>query len=341
MCRPEGTVDFRYTCPDLFNREKQGGIILEISAGEHLFILERDNALCINFFHSSPGTGTRVATVDLNNLTPAPCVYLALMWTPEVITLYVGDASKLVSATGSFSSKQFRIGKIGQVYQFGDHGLDVKEVTIYQKGQPIIQPTAIESWRNIVNAVNILATGKSSLGYKYEVVLTNLTIVILVTGLEAYMRKRFIEIEKEGITPNTDALIKAFYPKEEREKGIDASLESEAKTTKVSVLQQIINRILSTFKIISIVNVHITNGYGIKFGHLGLSTKKLKELQSYIRYRHKIVHISPTLGVLNIERVPPDKLVFPKNETALKAKECFKEFIILVHKATLALRPKT
>jgi len=341
MCRPEGTVDIKYTCPDLFDKEKSGGIIFEIPSGEHLFRLERDNALCINFYHFSPGTGTRVATIDLNNLPPVPSVYLAFEWTPDGIKLYVGAGSKFVSATGIVSKKQFRIGKDGHVYKIGDHGVEVKGLTFYQAGQPIITPTAKEAWGEILHAIDILATGQSTKGYAYEIVLTNLTISILVTGFEAYMKKRFLEIEKEGIAPDTDAIIKAFYPKEEREKGIDASLESEAKTANVSVLQYIVNRNTINFQNYKDCKRAYNKGYGIKFGHIGLSSKKLEALQSYIGYRHKIIHISPSLGVLNKERVPPDEPVFPKKETAQMAKDCFEEFIKLHHKGTLALRPKT
>lgn len=341
--RPEGTFTFNYQSSDLFDKKKAGGIILEIPSGQHLFRLERDNDLCIHFYHSSPGTGTRVATIDLNNLPPAPNVFMAFSWTPDEIKLHVGpkvSGAKLASATGIASKRQFRVGKDGSVYQIGDHGVEIMGISFYQAGRPIIQPTAIEAWSETVKAIEILATGQSTEGYIYEVVVTNLTLAILVTGYEAYTKKRFLELEQEGLAPDTGAVIDAFYPKKEREAGIKALLESEAQDASVSVLQHIVARDAINFQSYKNCKRAYNKGYGVKFGDLGLSGNKLEALQSYIRYRHRIIHVSPSLGMLNQEKVPPEEPVFPKKETAETAKKCFKEFIETLHQATLALRPK-
>lgn len=343
ICRPEGTFTFNYQSPDLFDKEKAGGIILEIPSGQHLFRLERDNDLFIHFFHSSPGTGTRVATIDLNKLLPAPNVFMAFSWAPDEIKLHVGpkvSGAKLASTTGVASERQFRVGRDGSVYQIGDHGVEVMGISFYQAGRPIIQPTAKEAWSETVKAIEVLATGQSTEGYLYEVVVTNLTLAILVTGFEAYTKKRFLELEQEGLTPDTGAVIKAFYPKKEREAGIKALLESEAQEAGVSVLQHLVGRNAINFQSYKNCKRAYNKGYGVKFGDLGLSGNTLEDIQSYIRYRHRIIHVSPSLGMLNQEKVPPDEPVFPKKETAEMAKECFKEFIEALHQATLALRPK-
>lgn len=340
--RPEGTFTFNYKSPDLFDKEKPGGIILEIPSGQHLFRLERDNDLCIHFFHSSPGTGTRVATIDLKNLPPAPNVFMAFSWTPNEIKLHIGprlSGAKLASATGVASQRQFRVGKDGRVYQIGDHGVEVMGVSFYQAGQAIVLPTAKEAWGETVKAIEVLVTGQSTEGYIFEVVVTNLTLAILVTGFEAYTKKRFLELEQEGLVPDTGAIIDAFYPRKEREAGINALLESEAQDAGVSVLQHIVARDAINFQSYNNCKRAFNKGYGIKFGDLGLSSNTLEDLQSYIRYRHRIIHVSPSLGMLNQERVPPEEPVFPKKETAEKAKECFNEFIGALHETTLS-RPK-
>jgi hypothetical protein len=132
--------------------------------------LERANNLCVHFFYSSPGTGTRVATIDLNNILPAPNVFMTFSWTPDEIKLHIGprvSGGKLASATGVVSERQFRVGKDGYVYQIGDHGVEVMGVSFYQAGRPIIQPTAREAWSETVKAIDILATGESTEGYIY------------------------------------------------------------------------------------------------------------------------------------------------------------------------------
>lgn len=343
MLRPEGTFTFEYQSADLFDKSKLGGIILEIPSGQHLFRLERDNDLCIHFYHSSPGTGTRVASIDLKNLPAAPIVFMAFSWSPEETKLHISPrvpGATLVSATGNSSNRQFRVGRDGHVYQVGDHGVELMGVSVYQAGQPVIQPTALEAWRETVKAIEILSTGHSTEGYIYEVVLANLTLAVLVTGFEAYTKKRFIELEQEGITADASAVLEAFYSKKERETGINASLESEAMDAKVSVLEYIVGRHVINFQSYQKCKRAYNKGYGIKFGDLDLPGNQLEALQSYIRYRHKIIHVSPLMGMLNQERVPPEEPVFSKKQTAEAAKECFRGFIDKLHQATLSVRPK-
>ncbi|WP_296056619.1 hypothetical protein [uncultured Amphritea sp.] len=342
ICRPEGTFTFNYESLDLFDKQKPGGIICEIPSGQHLFRLERDDNLCVHFYHSSPGTGTRVATVDLNKMPAAPAVFMAFSWTPSETKLHLGPKTpeaKVVSATGVASQKQFRVGKDGGIYQIGDHGVDVMGVNIYQAGQPIVLPTAKDAWGETVKAIEVLATGESKEGYIFEVVVTNLTLAILVTGFEAYSKKRFLELEQEGLTPDTNSIIDAFYPKHEREAGIAAALQTEAAEAGTTTLQHIVSRGAINFQNYGNCKRAFNKAYGIKFGELGIDSDTLKELQSYIRYRHRIIHVSPSIGMLNQENVPPEQPVFPKKETAENAIKCFSNFIDELHKSTLELRP--
>jgi len=166
--RPEGTFTFHYQSPDLFNKHKSGGVILEIPSGQHLFRLDRDNNLHINFFHSSPGTGTRVATIDLNELPSADSVFMAFSWTPEEIKLHIGPdvpGAELISTVGIPSKKQFRVGNDGSVFQIGDQGVEVMGINVYQEGKPLLQPTAKDAWNETIKAIDILVTGQSSEGY--------------------------------------------------------------------------------------------------------------------------------------------------------------------------------
>ena len=58
ICRPEGTVSFKYTCKELYDPAVGRSILVEIPSREHLFRIERDEDLMLHFLHSSPGTGT-------------------------------------------------------------------------------------------------------------------------------------------------------------------------------------------------------------------------------------------------------------------------------------------
>lgn len=342
ICRPEGTLTFNYSSPDLFNEKVPGGVLLEIPSGQHFFRLERDNELHLHYYHSSPGTGTRVATIDLKKLTPSETVFIAITWSPENINLHFGAKAKgaeLINATGIVSPKQFRIGNNRSIHQIGDKGIEVMGVNFYQGESPILQPTAIEAWNETIHAINILNTGQSNQGYAYDIVVSNLTLSILVTGFEAYTKKRFLEIEEEGIKANIPKLIETFYPQKERNAGIAQILKEEAVEKSISELQYILKRDIINFQSFKKCKLAYNKGYDIKFGEISLSPEALENLQKYIKYRHKIIHVSANLGILNQETMHLEEPVFPSKETAKKAKDTFVEFIEKLHQATLALRP--
>lgn len=342
ICRPEGTVTFDYTSADLFNDKVQGGILLEIPSGQHVFRLERDADLNLHYFHSSPGTDTRVASIDLKQLTPTKSIFIAFTWSTQEINLYIkpkqGVSDGLISAKGITSTKKLKVDKYGRVHEIGDTDVNVSGVHVFQESEPVLQPSAIEAWRETIIAVDILATGESNQGFMYESIVTNLTLSILVTGFEAYTKRRFLELEKEGINTNIEKLITSFYPKREREAGIFAILNEEALEKNISTLQYIIERDNINFQSFKKCKEAYKQGYNIKFGELGLSGEDLNNLQQFIGYRHKIIHVSASLGILNQDKLPKEEPVFPSKETKNLAKEHFKEFIEKLHQKTLTLQ---
>jgi hypothetical protein len=347
ICQPEGTFLFDYSSPELFNAMNAGGIIIEVPSGQHYFRVDRDQNMMLNFYHSSPGTGTRRASISLRDLEPVEEVMIGCVWSPEEIKLHVkprtddanSDAEKMLTAVGSVSQRQYKVGKDGGVYQIGDDGVEVGNVRIYMAGKPIIQPTAIEAWRETIKAIELLETGTSSEGYMYEVVVSNLTLTVLVTGFEAYLKNRFLELEQEGISSDVNAIIKEFYPKEEIMIGIERMLELEAKNEGKSLLEHVVGKGVINFQNYKKAKAAFNKGYSVKFGELEVSSYVLTDLQRYIRYRHKIVHVSASLSMLNQEKSPPDEPVHSKKEMAFEAKCCFCEFIEALHRATLHLRP--
>lgn len=339
ICRPEGTFEFEYDSPDLFNEEIRGGIILEIPSGQHLFRLERDDNLNLYFYHSSPGTGTRVAIIDLKMVTKSKKVVITFSWSPKEMNFFIASpASMPISAKEIPSEKQFRIGMDGSVHQIGDNGIEIMGVNIYQGNQPILQPTAIDAWNETINAIEILSTGESTTGYIYETILTNSILTILVTGYEAYTKKRFLELEQEGIAPNIEQIISKFYSKKEIEVGIKQILQEKAAEKEISLLQSIIQDGKVSFQEYEKCKIAYNKGYGIKFGELNFTNNILEDIQKFIKYRHKIIHVSASLSILNQEKMSTESPVFPNKKLATKAIVCFKEFIEKLHNTTLNLR---
>lgn len=201
--RPEGTLVFNYYLPGLVDPSLGSGIILQIPAGNTLFRLERDDKLRLRFIHSSPGTGTRVAEVDLHDLEPTESVKISVTWSSQEIALYVGYADRPcqpIMGKGFLSTgKQFSVGQDGHIYEIGDEGVQVMGVSVFQGGRQVLQDTALDSWSAVVEAVRLLLdNSRGPAGYLFEVVVVNQVLVMLVTGFETYCKRRFLEMEKEG-----------------------------------------------------------------------------------------------------------------------------------------------
>jgi len=339
--RPEGTASFEYSSDVLFDPKVPGGILFEIASGAHLFRVERDDELQLSFYHASPGTNTRVATIDLKNVESSSTVFLAFSWTPVEINFHVGPRianGQLVSAKGIPSLRQFRVGRDGSIFQVGDTGVEVMGVSMYQNGEPILQPTALDAWKSTVKSIELILGGSSDEGHIFDVVVTNLTLSILVTGFEAYCKTRFLEIEQEGITPDIDALISRIFSKKERDVGYPEVIASEAEVNHTSFLREIIEKRRIDFQNFKDCKRAYNKAYGIKFGEIDIPPNDLQLLQSVIRYRHRIVHVSPLLGMLNQPEVPPEEPVFSNREFGNDALKCFDTFIAKLHATTLDLR---
>jgi len=343
ICRPEGTVTFKYTCKELFDPAAGKGILVEIPSKEHLFRIERDEDLLLHFLHSSLGTGTRVASIDLKEVPASETVFLAFSWSPKEINFHLGPqvpGAKLVNSKGVLSKRQLRVGKNGGIYEIGGAGVEIMGTSVYEGGKPVLQPTAIDAWKETIKATEILGTGKSDQGYIFETTVTNLTLAILVTGFEAFTKKRFLEIEQEGIRPDIDAIVNSFFPRQERDAGIAEILKSEADDEQKTVLQLIVEKNSINFQNYQKCKLAYNKAYEIKFGDLGLQSSTLEKIKKFILYRHRIIHISALLGMLNQPEVPPDEPVFPKKEFRVDAIKEFDDFITKLHDATLKLRRK-
>lgn len=342
ICLPVGSLTFEYTSPEAFRANGSAGVIIEIPAGGHFFRLDRTQERELRFFHASPGTGTRIASIPLAGLPDFEKAFLAFTWSPEEMKFYCcprGIESELLAATGIQSEIGFRVGQDGSVFQFGDKGIQVMGVRIQRDGQSILTPTALETWESSIKAIEILWTGQSEQGFIFEVVQTSATLAMLVTGLETYAKTRLLELETEGLTGNWTELFSAFASKAERASKRLEEIESEAKAASQSIFIAVVNSSNINFQNYEHIKRAYRAAFGIKLGEIGIDSQCLSLLQKLIRYRHRVVHVSPLIGLLNQNQVPPEEPVFANCELAGQAVDCFKRVIMALHQATLTLRP--
>ncbi len=174
--------------------------------------------------------------------------------------------------------------------------------------------------------------------YAFRSIATNLTFVMLITGFETYCQKRFLELEKEGIAPNIEALVMTIYPKRDRDADILKVLKQDAADNHQTVAAEIVSRGAINFQNYDSAKRAFNKTYGLRFGDIGLPSEILDSIQHFIRYRHRIIHVSPLIGILNQPDVPPEEPVFPTVELARKAAGEFDAFVSAVHNQSLTLR---
>ncbi len=342
ICRPKGTVSFEYSSFDAFRVGTHGGMILEIPSGGHYFRLERTQDRRLNFYHSSPATGTRLASIDLKPVPTFQRAYLAFAWSSEEVRLYCGprDLSVgMLSATGNSSPVSYRVQPDGSVYQFGSEGVQVMDVRVQRGKEVILAPTAREVWGSTLQALEILWSGKSDQGFIFESLQSTTTQSMLVTGMENYAKTRLLEIEMEGVPSDPEALFAAFASKTERESLRLSELKEQAQSAGTTLLCVVAASARINFQNFDDLKKAFRSAYGIKIGEIGLPSETINEIHQLIRYRHRIVHVSPLLTFLNQDNVPPEEPVFANRALADKATAAFGCLVDSLHKATMTLRP--
>jgi hypothetical protein len=338
MRRPEGTLTFRYSCENLFDATKELAL-LRVVAGSHVFLLSRDSDLTLHFVHASPGTGTRIASLPIGDFRETQRLVVCLVWSTDEIRLHVGDEEQklgLRGAQGSPSERQLHALPDGTVLEVGGPGIAVAGLRIRRGTETVHEPTAREAWDDTLLAMEMLLTGESDQGYIFESVQTNSAVVMLVTGFEAYCHTRFVEIEREGVAADFDALAAHFKPLVKRAGG-RATMEADAtstNTTPSALLASALN-----FQTYDNCKNAYRAGYGIRFADLpDVGSEDIRTLKQTISFRHRIIHVSPLIGLLNQPYVPPQEPVFANRALADASIELFKRFVAALHQATLDLR---
>ncbi len=326
---------------EVFDKRISSVVVMEEAAGQQIFFIERNEEMIFTFYHFSPGTGTREASVDINKIIPCSELMITIYWSPSEISFTVYPMYKNASSTntiGKISNKILRVGTNGKIYHLGD----TKERTMVHvavNGELVIQPTAIEVWKETLLALEALATGQSAEGKRYEVAVSNMSIVMLVTGFESYAKKRFTEIEDEGIIPHEDKIIKKFYSSRQKTDEQIKEKKLEASRKSISLVQLMVLDRNINFQEFDKCKQAFNLAYDIQFYHLGMKDSSLEELKRFFTYRHRIIHVHPAAGILNPDKAGLEENIISNTELIKTAKSLFAEFIKKLHQKTLELVP--
>lgn len=180
---PEGTFDFKYTSDNLFN-QCHPELIFEITAGRHFYQIIRDQDLVLSFIQANPGSGTRIASVDLKSIQQSKRLFIAVSWTPTSTNLFIANSyNEQLYADGVPAPFKYVVAGNGLPFQISN---DVSAMRANFGGKFILKPSAIDSWEEVKKAIGILRKGNSADGYIFESVKSNFCLSALVTGFEVY-----------------------------------------------------------------------------------------------------------------------------------------------------------
>jgi hypothetical protein len=332
-----GTVLFRITNSKLYDNPEENLVIINHRVDEIIFQLYRDTCLNLVFTHHSTSTGIRKSKVNLLQFDFAPALIVAMRWSNTENYLFVSnmDYSVVKVARAEQKGGKIRVGADGSVIQIGDNGIDVASYRMVQDGKDILLPLAKEAWDSTIIKVNVLIDGCKLKDFLFETTIVQQCIVMLVTGLEVYAKNRFIEMERNGRIPNSEALMKEFASSENMRRDV----ENYSSCHNVSLLQALIqvrgNGAIN-FQDWEKCKQAFNKGHNIKFVEIkDLNPVIIEDIRRYCQWRHKIIHSIKDMGMLNMEEVPPKEPIFANKEFFEKARDGFVNFIEKLHKQTV------
>lgn len=314
-----GAFAFNVLPQDLFSKPNKNIKLIENIFNQKCFLIQRDNKNNLNFIHQSPGVGARICSASLNGFESCKEIKICFGWSPEKLILYIlNPHDKNHYIEGGIAKLDYKIMILpdGSILEVGGKGLEVGDISVINEDKKITENTAIESWSNIINAINILLKATSTEGFIFDVVKYNICVVLLTTGFETYCKKRFYEISKN---------------------------------TKASILNRIYKNILKKkdnvykFQNYDRCKAIYKEHFNISFSKdLGVRSNTVGGIKECLKFRHKIIHNSPLIAQLNFgewnkQRKTFSKPIFQSKDFIEKSINDFEEFINKLHKKTLEL----
>ncbi|CED71788.1 putative uncharacterized protein [Aliivibrio wodanis] len=319
-----GCIPFKISSKLLVDTNPQ--ILMELSDFPHYIQLSINDKKQLVYRHTIPSAMTRVIELDLDTIIfEWDESFISLSWGRDGLRITLQPCGKrspfFIREGNDKSSEQIRLTSDGKVFYLGANSSGFH---MHQEGDYTSKPFALEHWENTKEYIHILLTGESESSYMYESALSNLLLVSLVTGLETYLKTRFIELYKEGVELDLNTLVKQFSKREERAN--DAKLlisdDSLIKYTSKKINFQNYQHIKAAYK-----------SFGIPL-HEHISNTLIEKVKMLISFRHKIIHYSISLGLLNVGDYGAEP-IFPNKALIESSIKEFDDFVTQIHSASL------
>ncbi|MDD3855960.1 hypothetical protein [Sulfurimonas sp.] len=335
LCRSEAKAGITVTLPQLYSAMQEKKAVNQVVAGEHIFIIVfSDDKYTLDFYYSSPATGTRKASLNTSDILKVLKssnmeAIIGFSWTPQEMSFSINSKNSPLSfgTKGGESDKKFRVDKFGNIAEIS---ISTSNLYFYIDGKMNLSPTAIETWDDTIKTVKLIVEkGYLEDEFQYNASITNSIISMVVSGFEIYHQKRFLEIQGEGIEPNIISLVNDAIAKK--------SKQTYKEELYAYTLEELVSKKKINFQNYDICTLAYDKCYGIIFGSFEDSLA-LNSLQKYIKCRHQIIHVYPSFTCLNMKELPKEEPIMSNKETANNVIQTFDQFIKKLHVKTTELR---
>ena len=335
-----GTVEFTIAeTGNLFNTNLDRVVILDLPVGCSRFILERQEKFFIVYYHLSEKIGLRMAKLDVREMASARSLYLCFTWSSSESVLYVGDfRGDPKNAKAETMPTRVVKGKDGSFVLIGDEGVNVGIVYIRKGEELIVEPNAKELFDFNIERINTLISRLPSGDFLFENSAVQAGISMLVSAFEAYFKKRFVEMEKEGWKPDLDALFSAkiFRQDEDFRKRVEDLTLKEGKSAIEELSSGFDGWWGINFQNFDSCKRAFNKCYGIKFGEIpDISSQLIDKVRKFIDFRHEIIHSGRDTTILNYKDIPQKEPVFANKGRLREAADAFSEFVSKINKVTI------
>lgn len=335
LCRNKAAAGIEVTLSEIFSAFEAKIPIRQIKAGQHVFIIVfSDDQKTLDFYYSVPSSGTRKASIETKKVIEILKLsqneaIIGFSWSPFEFSfgIFSKYSEKSYGVKGGESDILFKVDRTGSIVQ---QSSNMRNVHFYIDGKLNIAPSAIETWNETVNSINILLD-KAYMDddFQYNVSITNSIVSMIVSGFEIYTQRRFVEIAGEGITPNITKLVATVI-------ATGKTTDDEKEKLYSTPLDELVeNRI--NFQSFDKCKKAYNSCYNISFGNIEKSTE-LDKLKSFMRCRHQIIHVNPSFSCLNMKGLPKEQPILSNKDTAITMRDHFMNFIDKLHKETMALK---
>jgi hypothetical protein len=332
----EGTLEFVINGGNLFDDKLDYVVVFDLPVGDSRLILQREAFYYLVFYRISPRYGLRITKLDVSRMKGSKGLDIFVVWSPREDKLYVGDLEHkvgLLSAGSKDMITKLIRSRDGSYILVGGEGVDVRMVYIKIGERVVSEPSAIELFNFNTERIRVLLEGCNG-DFLFETSCIQAGIVLLVSALEAYFKKRFIELEKEGLEPNIEELLKKIFSPKNLESNMNEIIE-RARSGDKSAIEILAERYIN-FQNLDECKKAFAACYKLKLGEIFEKKPYLIEkVRKIISYRHKIVHSGRDVTIINYDEVPAKTPVFSNRQLLEEALQDIIEFVNLFHEVTL------